>query len=151
MTDQDSLAHFGRLGMKWGIRRTPQELASNTPPNHSEDARRHQESMAKIASGGTHALSDKEFKALNNRLQMQQQYNELLSKQKPKNTVIRGHDAVKVALGFAATGVTIYNLANHPAAKAGYKFVSQALKTSGKHVAKSGAAASTSTALALIR
>jgi hypothetical protein len=112
------VAHFGRLGMKWGVRHTPAELAS-MPPAHSEDAQRHQESLKKVVAGGTHALSDKDFKALVNRLQMQQQYTDLLAKQKPKAAVARGHDAVKTVIGFAETGVKIYNLANSPAVKAG--------------------------------
>lgn len=145
------LAHFGRLGMKWGVRRTPAELASNTPPEHSADAKAHQESLRKIATGGTHTLSDKEFKALNNRLQMQQQYSELLAKQKPKNTILRGHDAAKTVLAIAATGVTAYNLANSPAAKAGLRLLRTAASTSGKHVAKKSAAPAVSNALALVR
>lgn len=143
------IAHFGRKGMKWGVRHTPAELAKPGALHPaSEDAQRHQQSLSKISSGGTHALSDKEFKAVVNRMQMQQQYGELVSKASGKSKIDKGHDSVKKILAFGATGIALYNLANHPATKAGLKIVTQAAKT---HVPKHAASPAASTALALVR
>lgn len=148
LVSDPAFSHFGRLGMKWGVRHTPAELAA-TP---HEDAQRHLDAQKKISSGGAHALSDKELKQLVNRIQMQKQYSDLLAQQKPKAAVNRGHDAVKNILGFAVTGVAIYNLANSPAAKAGLRILKEATKTAGKHVAtKTAASTATSAALALVR
>lgn len=80
----DFLAHYGVLGMKWGKRKTgddsPSEPAKPKVPA-SEDAVTYRSAQAKIAGGGTDALSDKELKKVVERMNMEAQYQRLTTPQ----------------------------------------------------------------------
>lgn len=73
-TLDDVLAHHGVKGMKWGIR---SKHTSNSSSTDSPDAQAIAESMKKIKSGGTKALSTKELQDLVNRMNLDQQYSKL--------------------------------------------------------------------------
>lgn len=73
------LAHYGILGMKWGIRRTPAQLArargskKTVEDVHDDYKRAHDKKSVK-------SMSDKELRERNNRLQMEAQYATLTKK-----------------------------------------------------------------------
>lgn len=77
------LAHFGIRGMKWGVRRTPAQLARNAPA--SEDAINAVKTQQTIKSSGSlNTVSSKELQNLVNRMNLEQQYVRLTTDSTPK-------------------------------------------------------------------
>lgn len=77
----DILEHYGIKGMKWGVHK---KSSSSSAPD-SEDVAKVKAAKAKIKTGGTNTLSNKELKALVERMNLEQQYVKLSgsSKQNP--------------------------------------------------------------------
>lgn len=68
MSDEEMLQHYGILGMKWGVRRTPAQLArANGRAGKTE------------SSDEIKKMSDSELRSKTNRLQMEKQYKQLTS------------------------------------------------------------------------
>lgn len=124
MTVVEALAHYGVKGMKWGIRRTPAQLAAAS--KDSEEAQR----IAKIAkTSGTKALSNDELRELNTRLQLEQQYMKLQPQNKGR--IKKGQEFTNEVLGVGRTVNDAIAFANSPAGKG----IRAALATGGgKHV-----------------
>lgn len=78
----DVLSHFGIKGMKWGVRRSSDELKANNPP--SEDHNAAKASAAKAKAAGIKSLSNKELKDLNERLNLEKNYKNLAREKKSK-------------------------------------------------------------------
>lgn len=99
-----SLAHYGVKGMKWGVRRNrPVErtkvraqavpgrrlkTTGGTGQKAHPDAVRAAVNKQKAKASTTDSLSDKELKALVNRMNMEQQYSNLAPKSKKKKTAM---------------------------------------------------------------
>lgn len=84
----DVLEHYGIKGMRWGVRRSDEQLARArgrrkksgkpvTPTKKSEDAAAAEESRKKAKKGGVESLSNQELQQLNTRLNLEQQYTKL--------------------------------------------------------------------------
>lgn len=134
-TLDDVLAHYGILGMRWGVRRTPEQLARArarrkekgkpvTPTKTaesrarkvSEDAEKAQESLKKAKKGGAKALSNQELKQLNERLNLEQNFNRLTDK-KSQSKIKKGKKFVDEAVDMGKTANEVFKLANSPLAK----------------------------------
>lgn len=66
MSNEALLQHHGIFGMKWGVRRTPEQLARASGKKNSSD-----DEVKK--------MSDSELRSKINRLQMEKQYKQLTS------------------------------------------------------------------------
>lgn len=76
MNDQEFLAHYGVLGMKWGKRRGGGSLAKTKPTKTkelSDDYRRVKALKKKSAS----EMSNNELRDVINRMQLERQYSDL--------------------------------------------------------------------------
>lgn len=89
------LKHYGVLGMKWGVRKgsSSSSRRKKSSSSKSSDAKKTDE----LAKRGAKNLSDKQLKAVNNRLNMEKQFNSLTAKQKSK-----GRKFVEDVLGQAS-------------------------------------------------
>ena len=83
--DRNYLAHYGVLGMKWGVRRK-----SRTPSADSAKVKA-------IRKKKVNEMSNQELRDANNRLQLERQYRDLTKKQNV------GKKAVKAFIGTAGT------------------------------------------------
>lgn len=100
----NTLVHYGILGMKWGIRRTPAQL--------SRDRRTHKKSSDKKKN--VKEMSDDELRRTVNRLQLERQYSQLSS-----GNVSKGREYVQKIIkagttvtAVTTTALTLYNNAN---------------------------------------
>lgn len=87
----NSLAHYGIKGMRWGVTRTDAQIAKAEAKRKAEtheDAATANAAKSKIKSSGTDALSNKELQGLVNRMNLEQQYSKLSgsSQSKTKQT-----------------------------------------------------------------
>ena len=83
--ERNYLAHYGVLGMKWGVRRK-----SRTPSADSAKAKA-------IRKKKVNEMSNQELRDLNNRLQLERQYKDLTKKKSV------GKKAVQAFIGTAGT------------------------------------------------
>jgi hypothetical protein len=148
---EDLLEHFGIKGMKWGVHRSETQLSGGgggettvakkangqikkvsggKNASASEDALRVSSTKQIAKKSGTQALSTKELQELVNRMNLEQQYTQLRSKE--PSTFAKGQGVIKKILGVAKTGQEIYGVINSPAGKAatslGSKLIKQAMK-----------------------
>lgn len=96
------LEHYGVKGMRWGVRNDIPASRSS----HDYKSTKH------LRNRRTHELTNKQLKTINERINLEQNYNRL-----NPTKVKKGHAAVKGFLTALATGVTLYNLLNSPAGK----------------------------------
>lgn len=113
MEYNNELAHYGVLGMKWGERRTPAQLArargkkASVEEIHEDYKRAHDSKSAKT-------MSDKELRERLNRLNMEKQYSQLTGTDvsKGKKYVDKLIKAGTTVATVSGTALTIYNNAD---------------------------------------
>jgi hypothetical protein len=79
-TLDETLAHFGIKGMKWGVRRSRGSdgtVGGAHPSSSASDAEKAKEFHTRARTQGTHSLSNQELQHLVNRMNLEQQYSKL--------------------------------------------------------------------------
>lgn len=111
------LEHYGVPGMKWGRRRavgSDGRITANSRRTKETPSEDHT-TVKELRKKSTPALSNRDLKKINERLQLEKTYKELTT----QTTVLdKGQKKVDKVLKTANTGVQFYNLYNSPAFKA---------------------------------
>lgn len=110
--DNGVLAHYGILGMKWGVRRSEAQLARARGSKSKSSSEEESEDYKKAHSQKSiKSMSDAELRNRLNRLQMEQQYTRM-----NPDTVNRGKEVANKILKagttvatVTTTALTIYN------------------------------------------
>lgn len=95
--DNNELRHYGILGMKWGVRRTEQQLAKARGrvseleeklqrKTGGKSGGKHTSTNSKVPKKNVKDMSDEELRAKINRIQMERQLAELTSGDKKRKT-----------------------------------------------------------------
>lgn len=111
VNENDVLAHFGIKGMRWGVRRTPEQLGhrkKGKSNNRSED----EKEVSSLRKKKTKNLSNKELEKITKRMNLERQYSELKRKE-----ISAGEQYVNSVLKYATTAATIYGLSKSPMVK----------------------------------
>ena len=96
--DNQTLKHYGILGMRWGVRRSDAQLARSR--GSSKRSEPHEDYTKAHSKKSVKSMSNAELRERNNRLQMERQYKDLTKKETSK-----GRKFVGKVLGAAATTV----------------------------------------------
>jgi len=135
-TGEEALQHYGILGMRWGVRRTQAQLdraagrrvargapvtktkrvkkikkgtsSKKGPP--SDDAQAAKDAAEKAKKSGVQSLTNQELQQLNNRLNLEQNYDRLTTTPQGKGKVKKGHEFVKEGVNMAKTANEIYKI-----------------------------------------
>lgn len=139
----DFLSHFGIKGMHWGVTRNKPSGATKvqvtTQPGKgvtkttggegqsaNKDAIRRAKQRQSAKASSTDALSTAQLKDLVQRMQLEQQYKQLVEKE--PNKFKQGKDAVDTVLSVFNTAQSIFNAVNSPLGKQIRKTISEAVK-----------------------
>ena len=125
------LAHYGILGMHWGVRKD--RVKKGTTTRRSGDASDADKARAKARTHGTGSLSNKELKALINRNNLEGQYSRI---HRDSRVINRGHEHVKTVMAFAGTAGAVYTFYQSPLGKAAVRRGVQVAGWLGKRLAR---------------
>ncbi len=113
MDVEDFLAHFGKKGMKWGVRKGKGHAKVSSDFKKTSDLRNKK----------AHELTNKQLKDVNQRVNLEKNFKSL-----NPSKVEAGHATVKQLLAFGTTAIAVHAILNHPATKEGLKFITNSLK-----------------------
>lgn len=104
----EELYHYGIKGMKWGVRRTPEQLGHATANKQGSGEKKPAKAPEKKSPGKsvrkTSSLSDDELQRRINRLTMEKKYDELVKEHKERNGGILAKGKSAIYEGFEEFG-----------------------------------------------
>jgi hypothetical protein len=130
----NELRHYGVPGMKWGQRKAGRAPAKASTDRKAVDA---------IRKKAVPAMSNKQLKTANSRLQLEKTYSELTKEQSGLDKVKKGNDAAKAILAIGGTGIAAYTMAQSPAAKAAIKLGARVIRFAASAAAGSASSGTT--------
>lgn len=114
--EQNTLAHYGILGMKWGVRRTPAQLArarGKKTTETSESTKGSSKSSSSSSKKKVSEMTDDELRKEINRLELEKRYKDLARATAPPKST-KGRDFVQRVLEKSgeniATQLTTYTM-----------------------------------------
>lgn len=126
----NEIYHYGILGMKWGRRRSREELARNRKnsgtDNWSEDAK----TASNIKSKSVKQMSNVELRQLNERTRLEQEYSRL-----NPSAAKKGRAYIAAAAGVMSTALSIYNNSDKLVA-AGKRISNKIIDVAGNRILK---------------
>jgi len=102
----DVLEHYGVRGMRWGKRK---KSSGGTSSKSTSDAKNVASSRSKVKTGGTKTLTTPELQALVTRMNLEQQYSNLVGKE--ATNISHGKNFVK---GLLATSRNLNEIVSFP-------------------------------------
>lgn len=110
---ENHLAHYGVLGMKWGVRK------DNKAGSRRRSGSKDYQTTKKLRSKGRTALSNSELQKVNKRLQLERTYDDLTSSM----------NFVKKAVAVGGTVASAYALTRTPLGQKAVSFVRSAVQS----------------------
>ena len=110
----NTLTHYGILGMKWGVRRSEAQLARARGSKKKEEVEPHEDYKKAHDKANVKTMSDKELRERLNRLNMEKQLKQLSNEDVSKGKAFIDK-SIKTATTVAAvtgTALTLYNNAD---------------------------------------
>lgn len=111
--DNRELYHYGILGMKWGVRRTPEQLGHKPTESKERNGDRQKKQEMKTASKNRRLLSTQEIRDRIERIKLEKQLKDLtreeLAPGKAFVADVMKSSGKKVA-GVLVTGATLYGV-----------------------------------------
>lgn len=112
--NQNELLHYGVLGMKWGVRRTPAQLARARGKSKSSSDEISDDYKKAHSRKSVKSMSDAELRSRLNRLEMEQKYTKLnpgtIDKGKAAaNKIMKAGTTIAT---LTTTALTVYNNAD---------------------------------------
>lgn len=108
----NTLKHYGILGMKWGVRRTFEQLTRAR--GHSKTDELHEDYKKAHTSKSIKSMSDAELRNRLNRIQMERQYSQLSysNVNKGRNYIQKIIKAGTTVAAVTTTAITLYSNVN---------------------------------------
>jgi len=105
---ENELTHHGVKGMKWGVRKKIKTAAVNRRKSWSDDSKEaFKNGTRRMSKQDIRKMSNSDLKKLNERLQLEQRYDQL----RP-NKINKGVKYLASAAAIMGTGVALYNNTN---------------------------------------
>ena len=86
----NDLKHYGILGMKWGVRRTPEQLGRKAEQDMYKKAGTYN-SKGKYSTSGRDVanMTDDQLRVLVNRINMEQRYMDVMNQRRPESAAMK--------------------------------------------------------------
>lgn len=107
----DFLAHYGKKGMKWGVRKRRNEAARAQKFGPSKESKQALRIYTKGKTSGVKSLTNQEINTFTTRVRLEQSF----AAAQPKSAFKRGSDFVKEILGVGRTVNDAISFAQSPA------------------------------------